>query len=103
MRWKVKTISTWENSSRPFKQSGANLDESSSIREFYSSPDVIKRLANWAMDDTYSSKSKVRRHVEIVFRNMRQDSQNQLRQMLSWIAIFKHFGGVLRDVHGACD
>src|SRR5437667_6886154 len=52
------------------------------------------------MDDTYSSKSKVRRHVEIVFRNMRQDSQNQLRQMLSWIAIFKHFGGVLRDVHG---
>src|SRR5439155_7751068 len=33
MRWNVKTISTWENSSRPFKQSGANLDESSSIRE----------------------------------------------------------------------
>src|SRR5207245_17552 len=33
MRWKVKTISTWGNSSRPFKQSGANLDESSSIRE----------------------------------------------------------------------
>src|SRR5438552_8939987 len=69
----------------------------------YSSPHVIKRLANWAMDDTYRSKSKVRRHVEIVFRNMRQDSQNQLRQMLSWIAIFRHFGGMLRDVHGAYD
>src|SRR5205823_5220062 len=35
-----------------------------------------------------------------VFRKMRQDSQNQLRQMLSWIAIFRHFGGMLRDCMG---
>src|SRR5215467_9040412 len=94
MRWNVKAISTCENSSRPFKQCEANLDESSSIREVSPPHTSSRGSRNWAVHNTYRSKSSVRGHVEIVFRNMCQDSQNQLRQMLSWIAIFKHFGGV---------